>query len=142
MNPSGSSLVSTFQRTRVLLVTGQPDEMEEIGVRPGTQVDKRHGYASDLEEHGRWVCLFVCFLRPGTSDIYRNKGIQGLRGLYRCCKASPAAKSPFPDAVHFLALGLPGRAWRLLLLPLPTWGLWDDKDPTVLALWSRAPMRN
>lgn len=75
MNFLGFFLVSIFQRIRVFLVIGQLDEMEEIGVRFGIQVDKRYGYALDLEEYGRWVCLFVCFLRLGILDIYRNKGI-------------------------------------------------------------------
>ena len=44
MSPSVFFLVGTIQQTRQLPLTGQPDRVEEISMRPGTQVGKRHGY--------------------------------------------------------------------------------------------------
>ena len=79
---------------------------------------------------------FLGFLRPGVSDVYRNKGVQrGLSGLYRCCKVSTATKASFPDAVLFL---LSGPAFS----PFLPEGLWD-KVPVgqVLPLWSRGPQQ-
>lgn len=74
------------------------------------------------------VFVFWVFLRPGISDIARNKGVQrGLSGLYRCCKVSTATKCSFLPS---------GPAFS----PFLPWGLWD-KDPAgqVPPLWSRDP---
>lgn len=142
MNPSVFFLVGTIQKTRQLPLTGQPDRVEEISMRPGTQVGKRHGYVEAGKIMVTGFGFFVFVLRPGISDIYRNESSQGgLSGLYRCCKVSAATKGSCPDAGHVLPSGPASHGTKGA--PRPPFlavGLWDDKDPAgpVLSLWAWA----
>lgn len=42
-------------------MTGQPDRVEEISMRPGAQVGKKHGYASGWEDRGHQFLFFGFF---------------------------------------------------------------------------------
>lgn len=90
------------------------------------QVGNRHGYASGWEDHGAGFCFGCCVLRPGISDIYRNKGVQGgPSGLYGCCEFLQQPRAP---TMQCTTLGPPGMALGALPALSSHLGTPDAKD--------------